>query len=355
MKKMKFGGMDLVIEVPAGGTRTGTDRAGKRWEQKLSSGYGYIMGTNSPDGEKLDCYLSSKPSEGSDVYVIHQLTPDGEKYDEDKVMLGFPSRKSAESAFKRECHDPEKMFGGMSEFSFDHFKVIAYQASKSKAILANQDVYDEISDKLPRGVRDPVSVAKRVSEGYCVRSVMTGIGISGLMFDGLEDAERAHVNLGPAGKLYEVAYVGSSAGKRALLEGLSQGDLEGILVPRISVDEYVPKDEDSGNIVIAFFVRNDPTAVEPLRMFCDKCEGVDETDSGDSDSMKNTSIVYVEFDKGFKIEDVERMVDQVAMTAGLESGDFSLKFPDTSDLVPYDADVIKAYFVSRSLKGVFKS
>lgn len=165
--RMQFQGMDISIEIPAGGKRTGVNKAGEKWENEIDDAYGYIKGTHSPDGEHLDCYVRRNPDKDADVYVMHQMTVDGSKFDEDKVMLGYSSAAEATKAFKKFTFKPKEMFGGMSEFCLDHFKVVAYQASRSSAMLASEETYEDFKKRnlLPKGVKSPIDVAKRVSEG----------------------------------------------------------------------------------------------------------------------------------------------------------------------------------------------
>ncbi|MNK29873.1 hypothetical protein D3C87_482760 [compost metagenome] len=160
-------GMDISIEVEAGGTRSGVNFKGERWENTVKAAYGYILGTNSPDGEHLDVWVKKNAKDGRPVFVIHQLTPDGSKYDEDKVMLGYSSQEEAIKAFKDHAFKPEKMFGGCSEFNIEHFKVIAYQASNSSAMLASQKMFDKFVEKglLPKGVKSPIQISQIVKEG----------------------------------------------------------------------------------------------------------------------------------------------------------------------------------------------
>lgn len=168
--KKVFDDLELSIEVNAGDTRSGVNKKGERWENKTTASYGYIRGTNSPDGEELDFWLKSNPKEGKRVYVMHQLTPDGSKYDEDKVMLGFSSKEEAIRTFKENVFKPKEMFGGCSEFDMEHFKVIAYQASNSSAMLASQKIFDEFTKKglLKKNIKSPIQVSKRVKETFTI-------------------------------------------------------------------------------------------------------------------------------------------------------------------------------------------
>lgn len=174
--KLKFDGLDISIEDKAGTYRSGTNHLGEKWRRKVTATYGYILGTNSPDGENLDVWVRPKPVEGSKVYVIHQLTSDGKKYDEDKVMLGFPKKSEAIKVFKENCWKPKEMFGGCTEYDIESFKIIAYMSSNSKTMLASQKMYDDFVDKklMPRGIKSPIATAKIVKEGIeIVDNVLT--------------------------------------------------------------------------------------------------------------------------------------------------------------------------------------
>lgn len=350
MKQLKLHGLEVRIEHAAGSVREGVNKAtGEKWEREMTADYGYILGTNSPDGEKLDCYVRRDPGERTNVYVVHQLTLEGDKFDEDKVMLGYGSPGEARAAWESHMPKPRKMYGGISEFDPEHFKVIAFQASDSRAILCTEAMFERLkSDGLiPPGVKNPVQVAKAVSEGYFIVSKFGRDKLVETGFASKRDARMALVKFPPpVARLYEVRHFGGDAKtSRILTEGLLSGDLEDILMPRISIDEYVSKDSQSGNVVVAFFVKNVPEAVEPLREFCDRCEGVAVTDSGDSDTIPNASIVYVEFSRAdVTMDQIRNMVKQVAALGGLQPEDFHIRFPHIDRNVPYGTRALEIYF-----------
>lgn len=167
VERLELDGLKISIEVKAGGTRWGVNKMGKKWYNKVTASYGYILGTNSPDGEHLDVWVKKTPREGKNVYVMHQLTPDGTKYDEDKVMIGYSSADEAVDAFKRNLFKPKTMYGGYSEFTMEHFKVIAFSARNSKVMIASQKMYDKFMDKglLPKGIKSPIQLSQIVKEG----------------------------------------------------------------------------------------------------------------------------------------------------------------------------------------------
>jgi hypothetical protein len=165
-KRIDFDGLKISIEVVAGGFRTGVSKSGMAWKQPVSSDYGYILNTHSPDGEHLDCWVKKNPKESSRVYVVHQLSVDGKKFDEDKVMLGFSSAEQAISEFKKHCYKPTLMYGGYSEFSMEHFKVVAYASRNSTVMIASEKVFQRFVEKglLPRGIKSPIQISQIVKE-----------------------------------------------------------------------------------------------------------------------------------------------------------------------------------------------
>lgn len=149
---------------------------------------------------------------------------------------------------------------------------------------------------------------------------------------------------------------GDSNINRMVNEGLEQRDLEGIMLPRVSIDEYLPADADSDNIVLAFFIKGVPEAVIPFRDFLQQCNGVMDVDYGDSDTIVNTSVVYAEMDReNFDIRDFRDIMIQVSMVSGLAPEDFTVTFPHTSKKFPFSLKLVNAYFHSRTKKDNMKA
>ena len=146
-----------------------------------------------------------------------------------------------------------------------------------------------------------------------------------------------------------VVETGNPKTDRMLMEGMVANDLNNILLPRISVDEYVPADPETDNVVVAFFIKGVPEAVLPFKNFAEKSNGVRFSDYGDSDTVVNTSIVYVEFDReNLEIEDIHNLMVQASMLAGIEVDDFTMTFPHTNKKFPYDSELMLHYFRSRN-------
>lgn len=132
--------------------------------------------------------------------------------------------------------------------------------------------------------------------------------------------------------------------KKMLIEGLGQNDLVDLLKPEVSFDEYVSKNNNN-NIVIAFFVLNEPLAVEPLENFCMKTPGVIDVDSSDSDTVPNASIVYVEFKRSESSREAIRgLIQDISKLSGIPLDDFSVRFPNSDEKYQYSEDVVDIYF-----------
>lgn len=136
---------------------------------------------------------------------------------------------------------------------------------------------------------------------------------------------------------------------RILTEGFKAGDLEGILLPQFSIDVYVPGDPKTDNIVIGFLIKGVPEAVFPFKNFCTYSRGVKHVDYGDSDTLPNTSIVYVEFDRArFSSQEFDDLVNEVCRLSKLVPEDFSVSFPNTNKTYPYDVEIVEKYFRNRN-------
>lgn len=109
--------LDVVIE-----SKRGEVRRGPGWEIFLPDDYGYIMGTQAPDGEQVDCYVGGD-ARAEKVWVVHQNNLDGTP-DEPKVMLGYSTMQDAMKTYLSGFTDGSgwKRVGGVVALSMDMFK-----------------------------------------------------------------------------------------------------------------------------------------------------------------------------------------------------------------------------------------
>lgn len=118
---IKVDGYDITIENPKGSVREKKDENGKvLWRTPMHYDYGYILGTKGTDGDHIDVYLSDNPTSGN-VYVVDQIDQQTGKFDEHKVMYGFPSKEAAVEAYKSQYEKGWKV-GMVTEVSREDFK-----------------------------------------------------------------------------------------------------------------------------------------------------------------------------------------------------------------------------------------
>lgn len=117
-------GMNVAIENPRGSDRTGVDRNGKQWRQKLNDHYGYIKRTEGKDGDEVDVFLGPKADDATlPVFVIDQVEPKGmRQFDEHKVVMGYADEAAARAAYLANYEKGWKGVGGITRMTLDEFK-----------------------------------------------------------------------------------------------------------------------------------------------------------------------------------------------------------------------------------------
>lgn len=130
--KYEFQSLPISVENKKGSVRKWYDPDGKeKGSTKMYCDYGYVDGSVGSDGEDVDVYVG-KDEDAEFVYVVHQnKAPEFEKYDEDKVMLGFSSDDKARKAYLKQYND-DRFFGGMSSMPIEKFVEKVRAASGKK-------------------------------------------------------------------------------------------------------------------------------------------------------------------------------------------------------------------------------
>jgi hypothetical protein len=118
--RYKFAGFNISVENRKGSLRCGKDKDGHEWKCRMYFDYGYIRGTEGVDGDHVDVYIGPD-EESENVYVVHQNDPITGKYDEDKVMLGFPSEKEARQAYLKQ-YDRPGFLGDIDVIPLEEFR-----------------------------------------------------------------------------------------------------------------------------------------------------------------------------------------------------------------------------------------
>lgn len=125
---IEFQGLKIHVENKAGSYRSGVDKDGKPWKTHMKYHYGEIEGTTGSDGDALDVYVGPDAHSPLAV-VVHQNVPETGKYDEDKVMLGWPSVPAALKAYRGQYNKPG-FYGSHTAMPIG--KLLAWCADKSK-------------------------------------------------------------------------------------------------------------------------------------------------------------------------------------------------------------------------------
>jgi len=160
---MTFQGLPIAIENKAGSVRRGVDKDGTKWETRMKYPYGYIQGTEGADGEGVDVYVG--PDEDADTaYVVHQKDPETGKYDEDKILLGFRSKKEAKEAFEAHYDDPEDFLGPIKAVSMERLKELAeakgrlVKIARASYVAMLQELYKLAADEVGGLPQEPSAI-----------------------------------------------------------------------------------------------------------------------------------------------------------------------------------------------------
>lgn len=121
--KLRWSGLEISIENPKGGERSGVGKDGKRWTVKMPAHYGYVKGTEGHDGDHVDVYLG--PDTGAQkVYIVDQIDAETGKYDEHKCLLCYGSKAAALADYEKAFSDgkAKDRIGAVTEMTVDAFK-----------------------------------------------------------------------------------------------------------------------------------------------------------------------------------------------------------------------------------------
>lgn len=133
-RHIRFQGLEISIENPSGSVRKGVDRDGHEWRTKMVHPYGYIRGSKGVDKDHVDCYIGPNP-DASHAYIVHQRKAgQWDRYDEDKVMLGFDTEAQARAAYLKHYDDP-RFLGPVTAMPMDEFKRKVMATANSPKII----------------------------------------------------------------------------------------------------------------------------------------------------------------------------------------------------------------------------
>jgi hypothetical protein len=153
---VRFNGLDISVENPAGSTRSGVARDGTPWETTVQHHYGYIRGTVGMDKDHIDAFIG-KHEDSKKVFVVDQANPETGKPDEHKVMLGFNSMQEARDAYQSNYDKDWTGGNNIAETSMDAFKDWLKNGNTKQPFARNAPEGSIVSDvnaavKVPPGL-----------------------------------------------------------------------------------------------------------------------------------------------------------------------------------------------------------
>jgi hypothetical protein len=134
-----FQGLDISVENPAGSVRTGKSPEGKEWRTTMAHHYGYIKGTLGKDKDHIDAFIGPKQDSGR-VFIVDQVDPKTQKFDEHKVMLGFDTPADARAGYLANYEKGWKGLGTLTEMAMPKFKAWLAEGRRSKPAAGDIDL-----------------------------------------------------------------------------------------------------------------------------------------------------------------------------------------------------------------------
>lgn len=136
-RKIRWNGLVISIENPAGSLRRGRDAKGKEWSSVMPYDYGYIKGSKGADKDQVDVFIGPH-SKSELVTIINQVDPKTGDFDEHKCMLQFFTKDEAVAAYKKAYDANWKGFGSAVVMPVEDFKKWVMSGRK-RAELAFED------------------------------------------------------------------------------------------------------------------------------------------------------------------------------------------------------------------------
>lgn len=208
--KRAFQGLRISIENPRGSVRSGIGPGGKRWRTRMRWDYGYILGSEGVDGDHVDCYVGPDDS-ATHAYVVHQRKAGAwDRFDEDKVMLGFRSESAARRAYLAH-YDDARFLGPVTAIPMDAFarKVLASRGNPRMlkaqgSDSAPADPHPQYMEAIRRKLADLAVLQRRIAGTDKAIAQAAELRLESVQRELAELRPRAHVDDDAAGRYREL-------------------------------------------------------------------------------------------------------------------------------------------------------
>lgn len=154
----RVSGFDVAIENPAGSIRKGKARNGKEWEVKMPVAYGYLKGSKGADGDPIDVFVG-KNLDSDRIYVIDQIVPGSNRFDEHKVIMGASSPDEARDIYIKSFSDGRgaRRLGAMQPMSREKFQKWIGKSEHTEPVRWRGQKFGN-ADKVPLEITVPVPI-----------------------------------------------------------------------------------------------------------------------------------------------------------------------------------------------------
>jgi inorganic pyrophosphatase len=161
--RVSWKGLVISIETPKGAYRRGVGKDGKPWSRKLRDYYGYFLNSEAKDGDHVDVFICDDHLDSELVFVVNQIDPDTDRYDEPKVIIGTTSEEAARKVYLRNYEDGWQGLGSIVPMTLPAFKRWLRSADTKKrvkeALDLNQGEPSLVIDR-PKGFKKTFNTSK---------------------------------------------------------------------------------------------------------------------------------------------------------------------------------------------------
>ena len=178
-KHIRYNGMEISIENPAGSVRRGKSPDGKEWSSHMYHHYGYIRKTLGRDKDQIDVFIKPGTKETEKVYIINQTNKE-KKFDEHKCMLGFTTEIAAKRAYLMNYEKGWDGLGSIVEMPIKEFKKWVYSGRKMgpaktvKEKVMNKKAF--LKDKHDSAYKEELKKISSLSGNPITSGIAAGIG-----------------------------------------------------------------------------------------------------------------------------------------------------------------------------------
>lgn len=200
---LSFGGYNYTVETPKGVTRSGKDEQGKPWSVTMHDTYGYILGKIGVDGDHIDMFINDDADLDTfdgNVYVVDQVNPETDEFDEHKVMYGYPDEAAATKAYLSNYSKGWKGLGKVTSVPKATFDKWLESSDRKTKPFAEYAMVQKEQAKFDRDVKEvkPENLTEAQKVAYDAVSTMlhkAGIPVKVVSNEDMEKVAEAQDNM----------------------------------------------------------------------------------------------------------------------------------------------------------------